>query len=512
MSTSTTIGAVVANAAGGAPDATAAIIGGTRHSFAELNDAGTTVARRLVEAGLKPGDIALVVSETSFDMLSTFVGCAHAGLVFAPINPHLGPSTIADTATRIGAARAFISPVLEASGTELKVPTAWFPVQNSTAVEAINAAGGAVGVGVGKPTPSSLGSTSPGSPTDDPLPVVLGSDPHIAFFTSGTTGTPKAAVISHQTSMLRSHPGSQLEPRGAALCPYPLFHMGGWTITLQQWHARAPVVFVDGTDAPTLVAALQNDEIERFNAIPALWTRLSEHLGDDAAGALPHLRFADTGTSPTSGELLASIEAMAPNAHVRVFYGSTEAGNVTSLHHKDLQRAVGSCGRASVLTTLDVSDEGELMISGPLLFDGYLNDPEATASALRNGWFRTGDRAEIDVDGFVRILGRLGTVIRSGGESIVPEAVEAAARTHPGVSDIAVFGMPDVQWGEIVWAAVVTDRPVGLADLRAHLDAASQPRHAHPRQLLALDTLPRTAATGQVDRQRLRQLAKDSQP
>ena len=198
-------------------------------------------------------------------------------------------------------------------------------------------------------------------PTDPPTgdsrsPDLDGHDPHIAFFTSGSTGTPKAALLSHQTSVLRSHPGSQLEPRGPALCPYPLFHMAGWTLGLQQWHARAAVVFVDGTDAATLADALLAHRIERFNAIPALWSRLADHLGggtDHRPATLPDLRFADTGTSPTSPELLHTIVALAPNAHVRVFYGSTEAGNVASLHHDDLLTRPGSCGRPSPLTEVD---------------------------------------------------------------------------------------------------------------------------------------------------------------
>ncbi len=480
MSTNLTVGAVIANAAVGAPQATAAIIGEHRPTFAELDTAGTDVANGLVAAGVAAGEVALAVSETSFDLLATFVGCARAGVVFAPINPGLGDAVISQSAERIGAAVALVSPACEHLAADLEVPLAWF--------------------------------ASDAEPDGEPpeLPAVPPDAAHIAFFTSGSTGSPKAAVLSHRTSVLRSHPGSQLEPRGPALCPYPLFHMGGWTIAMQQWHARAPVVFVDGTDAPTLATALHNHEIERFNAIPALWSRLSEHLGDEAAGALPHLRFADTGTSPTSAALLEAIVAMAPNAHVRVFYGSTEAGNVTSLHHDDLLTAEGSCGRASVLTQLSISEEGELLVSSPLLFDGYLNDPEATAAALVDGWFRTGDRASVDDHGFVRILGRLGTVIRSGGEAVVPETVEAAALTHDAISAIAVFGVADERWGEAVWAAIVARAPLTLEDLRDHVRAAGLPAFAHPRNLLTLDQLPRTAATGQIDRHQLRRLAEDA--
>ena len=159
---------------------------------------------------------------------------------------------------------------------------------------------------------------------------------------------------------------------------------------------------------------------------------------------------------------------------------------------------------------MTIAEDGELLVSGPLLFDGYLGDPGATAVALRDGWYHTGDRAEVDDDGYLSIVGRVGTVIRSGGESIAPEVVETALRSHPSIEDVAVFGTPDEHWGEIVWAAVVASRELTLDDLRAHVapdaDHTLAP-HQQPRRLLQLDVIPRTPATGQVDRHRLRQLA-----
>ncbi len=477
MNPDLTIGAVVANAALGGPDATAAVIGDEPIAFAQLDSAGTNVAHRLMAGGLQSGDVALVFGATSFEMLAHFVGCARAGVVFAPLNPALDAATLRGVVADIAPAVVLASPECHTIAADLGVPQRW---ESTDPIE---------------PAPA--------------LPYFDSTHPHIAFFTSGSTGAPKAALLSHQTSVLRSHPGSQLEPRGPALCPYPLFHMAGWTISLQQWHARAPVVFVDGTDAATLADALRTHHIERFNAIPALWSRLADYLGAQPhdAATLPHLRFADTGTSPTSVELLASITRMAPRAHVRVFYGSTEAGNVASLHHDDLLSKPGSCGRPSVLTTVRIGDDDELLVAGPLLFDGYLADPEATAAALRDGWYHTGDRAELDAEGYLSIVGRLGTVIRSGGESIVPATVEAAVLEHPDIDEVAVFGIPDERWGEIVGAAVVATTALTLDDLNTHL--ADQPKHIRPRLLLRLDAIPRTAATGQVDRHRLRQLADE---
>lgn len=475
-----TVGAVIANAARAVPDATAAVVDGQRHSFAELDTAGDHIARRMVAAGLRPGQVALVLAETSFALLAHYVGCARAGVVFAPLNPSLDAATMAAVADRVRPSVVLASPEHVEVAAALDAPMHWF-------------------------------STDAPATTVD-LPVIDGARAHIAFFTSGTTGVPKAAVVSHQTSVLRSHPGAQLEPRGAALCPWPLFHMAGWTIGLQQWHARAAIVFVDGTDAETLVSALREHRIERFNAIPALWMRLAEHLRAQppALATLPDLRFADTGTSPTSVELLDTIVSLAPNAQVRVFYGSSEAGNVAALHHDDLLTRPGSCGKPSVLTEVMIADDGELLVRSPLLFDQYQGDRHATAAALRDGWYHTGDRAEVDDDGYLSIVGRTGTVIRTGGEAVEPELVEQALASHPAVDDVAVVGLPDERWGEVVCAVVVTAAGVTLDDLRAHVGpdgAVPLAKHQQPRRLVTVTAVPRTAAAGKVDRAAAQRLA-----
>lgn len=137
-----------------------------------------------------------------------------------------------------------------------------------------------------------------------------------------------------------------------------------------------------------------------------------------------------------------------------------------SMHDEDLVHKPDRCGRPSVLTEVRLSPDGELLLHGPLLFDGYLNDPEATAEAFTDdGWYRTGDRAELDDDGFLTIVGRLGTNIRTGGENVDPHTVEAALASHPGIDGVAVFGMPDPGWGEVVWAAVSPVSAIELDDI-----------------------------------------------
>ncbi len=466
---------VLANAARAAPDAAAVMHGESTLTFAELQRAGTSFSASVQARGARPGDVAVVLASTSVEQIVAFAGCAHAGVVFAPLNPGLSADVVTDVLAR---ARPRL-----------------LLVDETTEDQAASARG---------PSVVRIDSTYADDPTEPP--PLAEDDPHAVFFTSGSTGVPKGVVLSNRVSVLRSHPGSQLEPRGPALCPYPLFHMAGWTIGMQQWHARSSLVLLDRADPADIVAATRRHAVERINAVPAVWQRLLDHLSGTPQPALDSLRFADTGTSATPRTLLEEIGAVAPNAAVRVFYGSTEAGNVTSLAPSDIARKPGSCGQPSPLTEVRIGASDELHIRGPLLFSGYLNDDVATTAAFDGDWFRTGDVARSDDEGYLTIVGRLAQIIRTGGESVSPARVESVLSPLEGIDDFAIVGLPDDRWGELVCIAVVVGTsaaPPTLEELRAGA-AQRLARHEIPRVVRVVDVIPRTAATGQVDRAALR--------
>ncbi|HMF04091.1 MAG TPA: p-hydroxycinnamoyl-CoA synthetase, partial [Acidimicrobiia bacterium] len=191
-----------------------------------------------------------------------------------------------------------------------------------------------------------------------------------------------------------------------------------------------------------------------------------------------------------------------PHTVTRVFYGSTEAGPGTVLAHADLERKPGSVGLPQ--PGVDVRlDGGEVCMKSELLMDGYFDQPDATAEALRDGWYHTGDLGSLDDEGYLSIVGRARDVIRTGGETVAPGEVEAALATHPGVREVAVVGVPDADWGEVVCAVVVPEdrapEPVDLDALRTHT-AAQLASYKQPRRLEIVAELPRTPATGQVQR------------
>jgi acyl-CoA synthetase (AMP-forming)/AMP-acid ligase II len=477
------IGDVFRNAGQAVPDRTAAMVARRSITFGDIDRTANRMARVLRELGIDHGTRVAVWAATDLDVIPLFAALSKLGAVFAPMNPALSPEEAMETAS---AARPGL-----------------------LVVDEERAEAGAVAAKVGAPLmplTRLLASAANAGQDDIGERALTEDDPHVIFFTSGSTGRPKGVVLTHRLNYLRTHPGGIFEPRGPMVCPFPLFHMAGWTIALQQWQARAPVVFVPA-DAASICDAIEHYRATRVYGIPAVWRRVFEYLQtpEGARRDLSSVRSTDTGTSATPPELLDALRAAFPRARVRVFYGSTEAGGVAALEHEDLDRKPGRCGLPSPFVQVRVDGSGELLVRGPFVFDGYFEDPAATAEALVDGWYRTGDLAEFDDEGYLSIVGRARDVIRTGGETVAPAEVEAALSGCPGVTDIAVVGLPDVEWGEVVCAVVVpadAGAPPTLDDLRAHC-SGQLASHKHPRRIAVLDAIPRTSPTNQVQRRLL---------
>ncbi|MFD5429079.1 class I adenylate-forming enzyme family protein [Streptomyces sp. NPDC127084] len=482
------IGDIFTNAARAAPNRTAAVLGDRSLTFAEVDTRADTVARTLRRLGVGPGERVVSWAGTTLDAVPLFAALARLGAVYAPVPGTLGVDEAAELAAEVRPALVVAADRTPAETARLAAAIG-APVQDLTAVVAADAEAH---------SPAAVRDSDPYTGTG-----LLEIDPHCLFFSSGSTGRPKGVVLSHRVSFLRSHPGSQLEPRGAAICSFPLFHMAAWTISLQQWQARDTVVFLEHADGHAIRKAVKTHRATRLYCVPAVWQRVLD--GDHAA--LATLRFADTGTSAVTTGFLDTLRAAAPRAHVRVFYGSTETGNVAAHDGDSLRDHPDSIGVPGTSTEVRRSADGELHVRGPLLFDGYFDDPVATAAAFDDGWYRTGDLAEIDAAGRITLTGRLGELIRTGGETVLPGEVEARLADHPAVADAAVVGLPDPAWGEVVCAVVVPcdpGRPPSLEDLRRHLDGRLA-THKHPRLLRVVDELPRTPATGQLRRRLIAQ-------
>jgi fatty-acyl-CoA synthase len=438
-------------------------------TFGELDLAATQVARALAAAGVGPGDRVAWWGDTSIDAVRLFAGAARLGAVFCPVNARLSR---AEAEQVIAYAQAAL--VLRDDGFDLGA--------------------------VGSPTGDILRAAAKES-SEYVAPTIDERDPHVIFFTSGSTGAPKGVVLSHRANYLRSYPGANATSDGGTVCMFPLFHMAGWSMAMGAWQSRQPIHFVKQPTAPNLLETTQRFGAERLYAIPAVWGRLLDH--GFSAGDIPSVRFADTGTSATPPELVTRIRATLPLTETRVFYGSTEAGSAAVLSAGAVERKPGTVGLPAVGAELrcDETTGFEVWVRSSMLMDGYFNLPEATAETLAEGWYHTGDLGSFDEDRYLSIVGRVRDVIRTGGETVSPREVEAACATHPAVHEVAIVGMPDPQWGEVVCACVVLapGSELTLEALRAHCDATLAGFKV-PRRLAFVDELPRTPATGQIQR------------
>jgi fatty-acyl-CoA synthase len=473
------IGDVIRHAARVAPDGLAATLGEDELSFGDVDRRGNQIARALTGLGVGHRDRVAWWSETTLDAMPIFAALAKLGAVFMPVNARLGADEAEEVVGYAKPRLLVVDPAHAPLAEEWDLPT----VTHADLFAAADRAG-----------------------TDDVVaPGLSERDTHVIFFTSGSTGRAKGVVLSHRTSFLRSFPTLLGDDTGGTVCMFPLFHMSGWSMTLNAWQERAAVHLVASADADTLLSTAARRRASRLYHIPAVWNRVLAH--DLSRYDLSSVRECDTGTSATPPELLTAIKAAFPETVTRIYYGSTEAGPATSLGDADLARKPGSVGRP--VPTVEVRlDDGEVCVRSELLMDGYFEQPEATAAALTalepGGplWYRTGDLGEVDDEGYFAIVGRARDVLRTGGETVAPGEVEAVVGGHPAVVEVAVVGMPDAQWGEIVCAVLVVADGVAvptLDELRAYCDGRLA-TFKHPRRVEVVDALPRTAATGQIQR------------
>jgi fatty-acyl-CoA synthase len=479
------VGDLLADAAALRPSAVAATLGDRWLTYGDLDAGANRTANRLVSTGIGCGRTVAWWAGPCLESITGFAAVAKAGAIFAPINPAYGPA-------EAEAALEYLHPDLL--------------VVDAERFEA--AADLAETVGMGIATIEDL--TAPGGAAAPPEDGGLSDEsPHIIYLTSGTTGRPKGVVVSHRASWLRSFPGGStfavgIRGDGGILASFPLFHYGGWHYVLEAWHHRCAFHVCDRFDGQSLVDAAARWRPSGMYCIPAVWNRVLD--ASPSGPELDSVKHADTGTSAAPLELLLRLRERMPGATTSVLYGSSEGGHHTTLPDWDISRKPGSVGRVAPPGSIRLAPDGEILYRGPTLMTGYFERPEETATALEGGWYHTGDLGVMDDDSYLYVTGRAREVIRTGGETVAPPEVEAALAGFDGIVDAAVIGLPDDRWGEIVCAVVVTSPDVPaptVAELRSHIGAALA-GYKHPRTVVRLDAIPRTSATGQVQRTLLR--------
>jgi O-succinylbenzoic acid--CoA ligase len=337
---------------------------------------------------------------------------------------------------------------------------------------------------------------------------------HSIFYTSGTTGRPKGAMLTYGNH-LWSAVGSALNlgvlPDDRWLACLPLFHVGGHAILQRSVIYGSTAIVHETFDAARVNAAIDHDGVTIVSVVAAMLQQMLDAHGDRPYP--PALRCVLLGGGPAPRPLLERCAAL--GVPVVQTYGLTEtASQATTLAPEEALTKLGSAGKPLFGTEVriqrddgsacDPDEAGEIVLRGPTVTPGYLNRPDETARALRIGWLHTGDAGYLDAEGYLYVLDRRDDLIISGGENVYPAQVEAVLQAHPAVLEAGVIGAPDQRWGQVPLAVVVLRPGHNLA--AEDLLAFCRERLAHyksPSRILFTDALPRNAA-GKLLRHELR--------
>ena len=476
---------------------------GVSITWSQLHVRVAAVAGALRRRGVRAGDRVAIMMTNRPEFLETMFAVNALGAIVVPVNFRLAPDEIAY--------------ILTDSGASLLV------VEEATAAAAASARAacareiGFVSTGHVEGADPYL----PPSPGPDEPPADVPEDsPALIMYTSGTTGRPKGAVLSHQNLQCQSltliRAWRLFDDHEVNLCASPLFHIASIG-------AIAPMLLIGGTTVLlpsggfTSAAALDLMEAERITSVflvPAQWQLLCADPSL-ASRDLSALKIMSWGAAPATTTLLTRMAEAFPGVTNVAVFGQTEMSPVTcALSGTDALRKIGSVGQpVSIVAARIVDDDmrdvppgevGEIVYRGPSVMSGYWQNPEATAEAFRGGWFHSGDLVRADEEGFLYVVDRKKDMIITGGENVYCAEVENALAGHPAVAELAVIGTPHQRWGEtpVAVAALVPGASLTAEELR-EWGTSRLARYKLPTVLHVMDGLPRNAS-GKVMKSALR--------
>jgi fatty-acyl-CoA synthase len=295
------------------------------------------------------------------------------------------------------------------------------------------------------------------------------ADPIMILYTSGTTGAPKGAVLTHEMIFWNSVNTTMrlnLSQQDCTVIFLPFFHTGGWNVlTTPILHRGGTIVFLKKFDGDRILQLSESEKATILFGVPTTMDMMARSLLFKTVN-LSAIRYAIVGGEPMPVPLIKTWDEK--GIPIRQGYGLTEFGpNVFSLNEEDVIRKIGSIGFPNFYIDIRVVDNagqevgpneiGELVLKGPMCMKGYWNNPKATAETIKDGWLHTGDLVRRDEEGYVYVVGRKKDMFISGGENVYPPELEQVIRTLPGVREVAVVGIPDEKWGEVGKAFVVRD-------------------------------------------------------
>jgi long-chain acyl-CoA synthetase len=474
------------------PEQSAIRINGQSMSYAQLHGAAAKVAGSLRAAGIEPGDRVAIILPNVPAFPVVFYGILLAGGVVVPMNPLLKSGEIDYFFTNSGAKIAFVWPDFVAEATK--------GAENS-------------GTTIVECTP--MGPVEGALPVGDPIvePVERADDDDaLILYTSGTTGRPKGAELTHSNIHLNAQRSSldiqHTTAEDVVMGCLPLFHVFGLVVGMHAAVlAGASLALIPRFDPEQAIEVIEKERVTIMLGVPTMYAAILNHPKSDGMDA-SSLRTCCSGGSAMPHEVQKAFEDKF-GCIILEGYGLSETSPVASFNMPDRERKPGTIGVAipgceMKLVGADGQDVGagegvgEIAIRGDNVMKGYWQNPEATAEAIPDGWFRTGDLATVDEDGYYTIVDRKKDMILRGGMNVYPREVEETLYQHPDVLEAAVVAVPDDLLGEEVGAAVALkpDAQASVEDIQQFVKD-NLAAYKYPRHIWQVEELPKTA-TGKI--------------
>ncbi|GAA1759641.1 fatty acyl-CoA synthetase [Streptomonospora arabica] len=491
LTRASTVDGVLHRTAARSPNRVALRFGDREWTFAELDRGVTRVAAWLLGLGLTRGDRVAAYGHNSDAYLLAFLGCARAGLVHVPVNQNLGGAELSYLLSQSGSIVVLADPRLAGRVEEVR---SQIPAREVLALRGAEESVLEV-------------ARDPDAPAEV-FTDVGDTDLVQLLYTSGTTSAPKGAMMTHRALVheyLSCLHALDISEGDRMLHALPLYHSAQMHVFLMPALAAGAYSEVVETPEPAdLLRRIEENGITSFFAAPTVWAALSNHA-DFATRDLSGLAKAYYGAAIMPVPVLERIRKRHPGIGFYNCFGQSEIGPLATVLRPEehVEGRMDSCGRPVLFVEARLVDEqgadvapgerGEVVYRSPQLCVGYWDKPEEAKEAFRDGWFRSGDIARRDSEGFFTIVDRVKDVINTGGVLVAPREVEDVLYQHPSVAETAVIAVPHSEWGEAVTAVAVLKGPATedelIAFVRERLAGFKTPKRVH-----LVDDLPRNAS------------------